>query len=94
MFLLNMQNNTTTKPLNQNRMKAERELRVNFKLGKNPSEIDKLLYHIYQSKGMIRYLLRRGQKPHYYRKQIEIAKRKLKPFKSQLHPVELRSINL
>ena len=75
-------------------MKAKRELIVNFKLGKNPSEIDKLLYHIYQSQGMIRYLLRRGQKPYYYRKQIEVAKRRLKPFKHQLHPIELRSINL
>jgi hypothetical protein len=74
-------------------MKTERELRVNFKLGKNPSEIDKLLYHIYQSQAMIRYLLRRGQKPHYYRKQIEVAKRRLKPFKHELHPIELRSIN-
>ena len=75
-------------------MKIERELRVNFKLGKNPSEIDKLLYHIYQSQGMIKYLLRRGQKPYYYRKQIEVAKRRLKLFKHELHPIELRSINL
>jgi len=74
-------------------MKTERELRVNFKLGKNPSEIDKLLYHIYQSQAMIGYLLRRGQKPYYYRKQVEVAKRRLKPFKHELHPIELRSIN-
>jgi len=71
-----------------------RELRVNFKLGKNTNKIDKLLYHIYKSKGMIRYLLRRGQKVYYYRKQIEVAKRRLKPFKHELHPIELRSINL
>jgi hypothetical protein len=74
-------------------MKTQRELRVNFKLGKNPSEIDKLLYHIYQSQGMIKYLLRRGKKVYYYRKQIEVAKRRLKPFKHELHPIELRSIN-
>lgn len=74
-------------------MQTQIELRVNFKLSKNPSEIDKLLYHIYQSQAMIRYLLRRGQKPYYYRKQIEVAKRKLKPFKHELHPIELRSIN-
>ena len=75
-------------------MKTERELRVNFKLGKNPSEIDKLLYHIYQSQAMIGYLLRRGQSPYYYRKQIEVAKRRLKPFKHELHPIESRTINL
>jgi hypothetical protein len=47
------------------------------------SKIDKILYHIEQSEGMIKYLLRRGQNPHYYRKQIEVAKRKLKTFKSE-----------
>jgi len=71
-----------------------RELRLNWELGKNPSEIDKILYHIYQSQAMIRYLLRRGQKVYYYRKQIEVAKRRLKLFKHELHPIELRSINL
>ena len=71
-----------------------RELRLNWGLGKNPSEIDKILYHIYQSEGMIRHLLRRGKNPYYCRKQIEVAKRKLKPFKSQLHPIESRTINL
>ena len=30
-----------------------RELRLNWELGKNPSEIDKILYHIYQSEGMV-----------------------------------------
>lgn len=73
---------------------TKRELGLKFKLGKNASEIDKILYHIYQSQGMIAYLLRRGEKPHYYRKQVEVAKRKLKPFKSQLHPIESRTINL
>jgi len=71
-----------------------RELRVPLYLDKNPKEIDKLLYHIYQCTGNIRYLLRRGKSPYYYRKQIEVAKRKLKPFKKELHPIERRSINL
>jgi len=71
-----------------------RELRVNFKLGKNASEIDKLLYHIYHCTGMIRYLLRRGQSPYYCKKQIEVAKRKLKPFRKELHPIERRTVNL
>ena len=47
------------------------------------SKIDKILYHIQQSEGMIRYLIRRGQKPYYFRKQIEVANRKLKTFKSE-----------
>jgi len=33
-------------------------------------------------------------KGYYFRKQIEVAKRKLKPFKKELHPIERRSINL
>jgi hypothetical protein len=45
------------------------------------NKIDKILYHIQQSEGMIKYLIRRGQNPYYYIKQIEVAKRKLKTFK-------------
>jgi len=45
------------------------------------SKIDKILYHIEQSEAMIKYLIRRGHNPHYYRKQIEVAKRKLKTLK-------------
>ena len=74
--------------------KEKRELRLNWELGKNPSEIDKILYHIYHLQGLISYNLRRNKKVHYCRKQIEVAKRKLKPFKSQLHPIESRTINL
>jgi hypothetical protein len=72
---------------------TNRELRINFKLDKNTSKIDRILYHIYRSQGMIIYSLRRGKTPYYFRKQIEVAKRKIKPFKLQLHPVEKRTLN-
>ena len=73
---------------------TKRELGLKFKIGNNASQIDKILHHIYHLQGLISYNLRRGKKVHYCRKQIEVAKKKLKPFKSQLHPIELRTINL
>ena len=73
---------------------TKRELGLKFKIGNNTSEIDKILHYIYHLQGLILYNLRRGKKVHYCRKQIEVAKRKLNPFKSQLHPIELGNINL
>lgn len=33
-------------------------------------------------------------KSYYFKKQIEVAKRKLKPFKKELHSIERRYVNL
>lgn len=63
-----MQNNTTMKPLNQNKMKRK--------------EIEK---HIDYCEYMFEICNRKSNKlkPYYFKKQIEIAKRKLLTFKSE-----------
>ena len=63
-----MQNNTTTKPLNQNKM--ERKV------------IEK---HIEYCEEQLKICNRKSNKlkPYYFKKQIEVAKRKLLTFKSE-----------